>query len=64
MASYAGTVRDGTTSITFRKVKAAEDGWSLAVEYKKHQLPNGETTLVAAKGTRANRNAPGGPRDR
>ena len=50
----------GTTTITFKKVKAAEDGWRIAVEYKTRQLPNGETTKVAVAGERS-RDASNGP---
>jgi hypothetical protein len=49
---YNGTVRDGTTEIEFKKVKSSEDGWSIAVEYTTHELPDGTTTLVAVTGQR------------
>ena len=52
---YHGTVRDGTTEIEFKKVKSSEDGWSIAVEYTTHQLPDGNTTKVAAAGKRKER---------
>lgn len=52
---YHGTVRDGTTEIEFKKVKSSEDGWSIAVEYTTHELPNGDTTKVAAVGKRRER---------
>ena len=61
VAIYAGTVRDGTTTITFKKIKNALDGWSLAVEYATRRLPSGETTKVAVAGERsapASRQAP------
>jgi hypothetical protein len=52
---YHGTVRDRTTSIEFKKVKNSEDGWSLAVKYTTHQLPDGTTTIVAVAGRRKER---------
>ncbi len=52
---YHGTVRDGTTEIEFKKVKSSEDGWSIAVEYTTHELPDGTTTMVAVAGQRKER---------
>ena len=53
---YHGTVRDGTTEIEFKKVKSSEDGWSIAVEYATHELPDGmATTMVAVAGQRKER---------
>jgi hypothetical protein len=52
---YGGTVRDGTTKIEFAKIKAGEDGWSIAVKYTTHQLPDGTSTKVASAGTREGR---------
>lgn len=49
---YQGTVRDRTTKIEFKKVKSSEDGWSIAVEYATHELPDGTTTMVAVAGQR------------
>lgn len=53
VAIYSGTVRDRTTTITFKKIKSASDGWSLAVEYAERELPDGGTALVAFKGSEA-----------
>ena len=52
---YSGTVRDATTKIEFKKVKSSEDGWSIAVEYMTHELPDGTTTMVAVGGQRKER---------
>jgi hypothetical protein len=52
---YSGTVRDATTKIEFKKVKSSEDGWSIAVEYMTHELPDGTTTMVAVAGQRKER---------
>jgi len=54
---YGGTVRDSSTKIEFTKIKSGEDGWSIAVEYTTHQLPDGASTLVAATGKREGRSA-------
>ena len=56
---YDGAVRDGYTTIEMKKVKGAEDGWSLAVEYTNHELPDGNTTMVAATGQRMDRGKSG-----
>jgi hypothetical protein len=49
---YSGTVRNDSTVVTFHKVKQAEDGWALAVEYITHEFPDRTTTKVAIRGTR------------
>jgi hypothetical protein len=49
---YTGKVRERSTTITFSKVKSGEDGWSIAVEYSCHELPDGSTTMVALRGKR------------
>jgi hypothetical protein len=62
---YTGSVRNNDTKITFAKIKGAPDGWSMAVKYTTHQLPDGESTKVAASGIRKGHEppAPSKPKD-